>query len=177
MSGTGVDLFRNEAGGHRIQRVPVTEAQGRVHSSTVTVAVITAAEARVSASYRKREPEDYEISFFSGTGAGGQHRNKHMNSARVTHRPTGIVRTAQTRSRKNSEDLAIAAINEELDRLLETSDAGAVNDARRRQVGSGERGDRRRTWAFQRDEVVDHLTGRRSRPANLLAGKFDQIWG
>lgn len=87
------------------------------------------------------------------------------------------MRTAQTRSRENSHAEAMAAMTAELDRLATDHAHGAANAARRDQVGTGERSDRRRTWAFQRDVVEDFVTGRTMRCRDALAGSIDRIWG
>lgn len=102
--------------------------------------------------------------------------NRHMNSCRLRHLPTGLVRTAQTRSRENSHAEAMAAMSIEFDRLAAGQAHGAANATRRDQVGSGERSDRRRTWAFQRDVVEDFVTGRSMRCRDALAGGIDRLW-
>lgn len=160
-----------ESGGHRVQRVPPTEKRGRVHSSTVTVAVLSP-----GSNDRRIDGADFAVAWFSGTGAGGQHRNKHQNSARVTHLPTGLVRTAQTRSRENSLAEATAALRRDLEAVGAKDAAKAANAVRRSQVGTGERSDRRRLWAFQRDVVEDMSTGRRIRCKDALNGKVDGLW-
>ena len=171
----GVELLDNESGGHRLQRVPPTERRGRVHSSTVTVAVLDDSRADVS-SYMRRDRDDYTIEWYSGSGAGGQFRNKHQNSARVTHVPSGLVRTAQTRSRENSLRVAMAALNEELDRLAGAVSGRAENLIRREQVGSGQRSDKRRTIRFQHDEVIDHASGRRMSAKEYMKGFVEKLW-
>lgn len=169
--------FDFEAGGHRVQRVPVTERSGRVHSSTVTVAVLENGDARNSSSaYANRSKDNYSISWISGTGAGGQHRNKTKNSARITHIPTGIVKMSQTRSRENSLANAMSDLNAELDRLETWSRNGVVNEVRRGQVGTGERSDKRRSWAFQRDTVEDAFTGKSIRCNEAMKGHIDRLW-
>lgn len=177
ISGDGVERMRQEAGGHRIQRVPPTETRGRVHTSTVTVAVLGGLQSpQESRTSRIDNPQDFDICWFSGSGAGGQNRNKKMACCRITHISTGIVRSAQTRSRENSYRLAMAALIEELDRLAAATDHAEVNDARKRQLGSGERGDKRRTLRFQNDLATDHVSGRRSRVSDLMAGRFELLW-
>ena len=111
----GADLsgLENEPGGHRIQRVPPTERKGRVHTSTVTVAVVDRTTEIGSVAIPQH---DLKIEWYSGTGAGGQHRNKHQNSARVTHIPSGIVVTAQCRSRQNSFEQAMTEIQHRVDK-------------------------------------------------------------
>lgn len=170
----GEDLteLNNETGGHRIQRVPPTERKGRVHTSTVTVAVIDP-QTRVEVQFNER---DFNIDWYSGTGAGGQHRNKHQNSCRITHIPTGIVATAQCRSRENSLNEARATI---LDRLNGRA-AGEANaeqaGIRKAQVGSGMRGDKRRTYRFQDDTVKDDVTGKTASVKKIMAGNFPLLW-
>jgi peptide chain release factor 1 len=175
LDGHGVDQLSNEAGGHRIQRVPKSERNGRVHSSTVTVSVLSD-QGTGSGIYDQRADDDFEISWYSGSGAGGQHRNKHQNSARIMHRPTGLVRQAQTRSRENSYQTAMAALHAELDKQAGEIAGQAENAVRRSQVGSGERSDRRRTYQFQNGLVTDHKTGHRAPVDRVMAGRFDLLW-
>lgn len=145
-----------------------------MHSSTVTVAVMRPAITDLA--YMHRSERDYAIEWYSGSGAGGQHRNRHMNSARVTHRPTGITRTAQSRSRENSLKMAMTAIDTELDRLAHRAIGDAENDLRREQVGSGQRSDKRRTYRFQDDMVKDHVTGKKATTTHIMAGKIELLW-
>lgn len=164
--------FRNEAGGHRIQRVPVTERRGRVHTSTVTVSVLDDASRAAVALNEK----DLEYRWFSGTGAGGQHRNKKMCSLELIHKPTGISRTAQGRSREANAKEA----RYELERALAEMHGGAAhaerNAIRSAQVGLGMRADKRRTYRFQDDSVVDHVTGRNMKATQFMRGRIDQLW-
>jgi peptide chain release factor 1 len=163
----------NEAGGHRIQRVPPTERKGRVHTSTVTVAVIDGEEHCKPVTIQQL---DLKIEWYSGTGAGGQHRNKHQNSCRITHLPTGLVVTAQTRSRQNSLDEAMSTLNQKLDETTKRSYNSVIDSDRKRQVGSGMRGDKIRTYRFQDDVVQDHLTGKKAKCQQILKGNFDLLW-
>jgi peptide chain release factor 1 len=161
----------NESGGHRIQRVPPTERKGRVHTSTVTVAVIDPAVQRISV-----EDKDLRIEWYSGTGAGGQHRNKHQNSCRITHIPTGIVATAQCRSRENSLAEAKQSIMERIDNKFKTQYNNEVACDRKSQVGSGMRGDKIRTYRFQDDVVKDHISDKVASVKRVLGGNFDLLW-
>ena len=147
-----------------------------MHSSTVTVAVLGGQSKDTPRPWLQRRDEDFDLVWFSGTGCGGQHRNRHMNSARLTHLPTGIVKTAQTRSRENSHQAAKQALLAELDRLASSQASAAVNTVRQTQVGSGERSDRRRIWAFQRDVVDDLVTGRSIRCSDALKGQLHRLW-
>jgi peptide chain release factor 1 len=160
--GTDLSKLQNEAGGHRIQRVPPTERKGRVHTSTVTVA-ITDPELRVE----EYKESDFRIEWYSGTGAGGQHRNKHQNSCRMTYLPTGQTATAQCRSRQNSLESAKQARREFKQNL---------DSDRKQQVGSGMRGDKIRTYRFQDDSVKDHNTGASATVSKVMRGYFDLMW-
>ena len=165
--------MQNECGGHRIQRVPPTERKGRVHTSTVTVAVID----RIEGIGPSTIPEsDLKIEWYSGTGAGGQHRNKHQNSCRVTHIPSGVVATAQTRSRQNSYNLAVAEIQRQVDEYTNRQYNSNIASTRKNQVGSGMRGDKIRTYRFQDDRVQDHITGKTASTKKVLSGNFDLLW-
>lgn len=119
---------------------------------------------------------DLRIEWYSGTGAGGQHRNKHQNSCRITHIPTGTVVTAQTRSRQSSLAQALQTVQETVDKLVKTSYNSSIASDRRQQVGSGMRGDKIRTYRFQDDVVKDHITDSTASVKKVLAGNFDLLW-
>ena len=119
---------------------------------------------------------DLKIEWYSGTGAGGQHRNKHQNSCRITHLPTGITATAQCRSRQNSLDQAKSAIFEQVDNLVKGQYNSAIACDRKQQVGSGMRGDKVRTYRFQDDVVKDHRTDKSASTKKILAGNFELLW-
>jgi peptide chain release factor 1 len=164
-----------EAGGHRIQRVPPTEKNGRVQTSTVTVAVLNSAvNSRTLAD--SREESDFKVEWFSGTGSGGQHRNKHQNSCRLIHIPTGIEQIAQTRSRTSSLNQAKLGIIKVLDELVFRQNKAVQDTSRKSQVGSGERGDKIRTYIFKIDTVNDHISGKVASCKEVLKGKFDLLW-
>jgi peptide chain release factor 1 len=140
----------------------------------VTVAVLGPERAGPSAAFLE---SDVEVCWFGGTtGAGGQHRNKHENAARLTHRPTGLVRTAQTKSRRASMALAMDALRNAVARQEDGLAAERANVDRRAQIGSAAKADKRRTYRFQDDAVTDHLTGRRARLSDVMAGGFDRLW-
>jgi len=124
----------------------------------------------------KRELSDFHLEWYSGSGAGGQHRNKHMNSARLRHIPTGIVVTAQCRKRPNSEAEARAEMEIRLDSLLASDGQAAVNGDRSAQIGTGARADKRRTYRFQEGIVTDHLTGKSGKIDRVLKGGMDRLW-
>lgn len=119
---------------------------------------------------------DLNVDWFSGTGKGGQHRNKHQNSCRLTHVPTGIMRSASTRDRKNSYRLAREALEQAILEETEIAAAGAENSVRRSLIGSGMRGDKRRTYRFRDNQVVDHVTGKHAVCSQVMRGAFDLLW-
>lgn len=119
---------------------------------------------------------DFKIEWYSGTGAGGQHRNKHQNSCRITHLETRIVATAQCRSRENSLDEAKTEILSRLNGKAQNSNHSVTSIERKNQVGSGERGDKIRTYRFQDNTVKDHQTGKSSTCDRVMAGNFQLIW-
>jgi peptide chain release factor 1 len=119
---------------------------------------------------------DLKIEWYSGTGAGGQHRNKHQNSCRITHIPSGTIATAQCRSRQNSLDQAMAAIQQRVDSEANRCYNSNIASDRKSQVGSGMRGDKIRTYRFQDDQVQDHISGKRASVKKVLNGNFDLIW-
>ena len=164
--------LHKEAGGHRIQRIPPTEKRGRVHSSTVTVAVLEYL-ARPTFEYNDR---DFKIEWYSGTGCGGQNRNKVQSSCRLTHLPTGVCQTAQTRSRENSLKLAKEALLKLLSETHWNKSRAHADVIRQVQVGSGERGDKFRTYRFQDGLVKDHRTNRQASIDKVLAGNFNLLW-
>lgn len=150
------DTFANEAGGHRWQRVPPTEKHGRVQTSTVTVAVLpepTEAQIQIRDS-------DLEIQMIRGSGAGGQKRNKTSNCVMLKHNPSGLtVRCETERSLTQNRASALALLRARLWEKENDLVVGQRTTQRRQQVGSGMRGDKRRT--IRSDGVVDHVTGQR----------------
>ena len=120
--------------------------------------------------------KDFIIEWYSGTGAGGQHRNKHQNSARITHIASGIVATAQTRSRVSSLAEATAAILAKLNSGASVEERIAASSTRKNQTGSGMRGDKSRTYRFQEDQVKDHVTGKSGSITKVMSGNFEILW-
>lgn len=172
ITGQNLDPLLNESGGHRIQRVPPTERKGRVHTSTVTVAVLPKSEKKTL----DIKKSDIKTEWYSGTGAGGQHRNKHQNSCRLTHIPTNTVVTAQCRSRENSLENAMSELIARLQRDTQYKTLVEESNTRKALVGSGMRGDKRRTYRFQDDIVVDDISGIKASVRQVLNGNFDLLW-
>jgi peptide chain release factor 1 len=158
VSGKGAEaVFKDEAGGHRWQRTPPSDKRGRVHTSTVTVAVLpepTEAEVQVS-------DRDLEFIPTRGSGPGGQNRNKVETAVILRHLPSGLqVRCETERSLKQNKETALALLRARL-WAAENERVTSVRAANRRaQVGSGMRGDKRRTIRCQDGQVTDHFTGK-----------------
>lgn len=165
--------LEEEAGGHRVQRIPRNERKGRVHTSTVTVSVIRKSPGVSGEEFRE---DDVKLVFFSGTGAGGQHRNKKMNSVRATHVPTGVSVTRQSRNRDDNVREAMAEIKQRLAEVAARNSSERTNTVRRVQIGSGMRGDKVRTYRFRDDVVEDHRTGLRISCRDFMRGGVRQLW-
>lgn len=119
---------------------------------------------------------DLKVRWFSGTGSGGQHRNKHQNSVELTHLPTGIVRKAETRSRENSMKEAMAALTAAVGAMSSAEASARANAERCAQIGLGMRADKRRTWRFRDDVVVDATTGLSASCSRAMRGGIDALW-
>jgi peptide chain release factor 1 len=152
------DAFREESGGHRWQRIPPNERRGRVHSSTITVAVL----AEPTTGELRLHPGELHWAVCRGSGPGGQNRNKTETAVIVTHLPTGVtVRCETERSQHQNREIALSLLRARLWAAEVARRQGARAAQRREQVGSGMRGDKRRTVRCQDGAVTDHLTGRR----------------
>ena len=148
--------FKFESGVHRVQRVPVTETQGRIQTSAATVAVLPEVEDV------EIEIKDSDLVFESckSSGAGGQHINKTESAVRLTHKPTGIViECQQERSQFQNKDRALEMLRAKLYYIQKTAQDEAVSSARRAQVGSGDRSEKIRTYNYPQSRVTDHRIG------------------
>lgn len=161
----------SEAGGHRWQRVPPTERRGRVHTSTVTVAVF---ECAPEAEWKILE-RDIEVFTTKDTGPGGQHRNKTESCVIMRHKPTGIEAKASSRSQHQNRKDARAILEARVRAHADNRAALDLALARRQQVGSGMRGDKIRTYREQDDQAADHRTGRKARLSRVRQGQLELL--
>ena len=174
VSGSGAySRLKYESGVHRVQRVPETEAGGRIHTSSATVAVVREAEEVVV----DIDAKDLQIDTFRSSGAGGQHINKTESAIRITHLPTGLVVECQDeRSQFKNRDKAMWVLRA---RLLESKQAeqrSAIAADRRSQVGTGDRSERIRTYNFPQGRVTDHRIGLTLyKIDSILDGELDEI--
>ena len=157
VEGTGVySKLKFESGVHRVQRVPETETQGRIHTSTVTVAVMPEAE-EVELTI---DPKDLRIDTFRASGAGGQHINKTSSAIRVTHIPTGMVVECQDqRSQRENREQALKVLRSRLLQQKQAEYDADYNAKRHSQVGTGDRSERIRTYTFPQGRLTDHRIG------------------
>lgn len=165
----GEDVYAKlkfESGAHRVQRVPETESQGRIHTSACTVAVMPEPDERDAIEINKA---DLRVDTYRASGAGGQHVNKTDSAVRLTHLPTGIVVECQDeRSQHKNKAKAMALLQAKLSSEQEAAAAQEISDARRSLVGSGDRSERIRTYNYPQGRVTDHRIG-------LTLYKLDEV--
>ncbi len=165
--------LKHEAGPHRVQRVPVTESQGRVHTSVATVAVLPEAE-EVDIAI---DPNDLEIDVYRSTGPGGQSVNTTDSAVRMTHKPTGMVVTCQDeKSQLQNKEKALRILRSRLLQVEQERLAQEQSDARRSQVRGGGRSEKIRTYNYKENRVTDHRIGLTVHNLDqVLAGQLDEI--
>ncbi|MBI2097437.1 MAG: PCRF domain-containing protein [Candidatus Vogelbacteria bacterium] len=165
--------LRYEVGVHRIQRVPATEKQGRIHTSTASVAVLPL----VGTAGVTINPADLEITFSRSGGAGGQNVNKVETAVRLVHRPSGIVVRCQSeRSQSRNKEKALAILASKLNDQNQSAAARLTADERRRQIGTADRSEKIRTYNLVQDRVTDHRIKKSWHQAEkIFAGDLDKI--
>ncbi|MBQ2470694.1 MAG: PCRF domain-containing protein, partial [Ruminococcus sp.] len=165
--------FKYESGVHRVQRVPETESQGRVHTSTTTVAVLPEAEDVEL----EIDPKDLKIDTFRSSGAGGQHINKTSSAIRVTHIPTGtVVECQDARSQYKNKDKALKVLKSRLLKEKQDKQASEIAADRKSQVGTGDRSERIRTYNYPQGRLTDHRIGLTLyKLEDILNGNLDEV--
>lgn len=163
--------FAGEAGGHRFQSYSPTDKKRRLHSSTVTVAVLPVPK-RADIKLSK---QDLQIEAYTGGGPGGQNRNRNATNIRITHIPSGVQACANTKSRAQNEKLAMAAIQARLAEQQAGAASARRNARRSSQIGTGMRSDKIRTIAEQRGRVENHINGKRMSIKDYFRGHIGKI--
>ena len=174
VKGTEVNKFlKFESGVHRVQRVPETEASGRIHTSTVTVAVLPEVE-DVEVDFN---PKDIRIDTYAASGPGGQHVNKTESAIRVTHIPSGIVVTCQDeKSQHKNKEKALKVLKARLFEHEKNKQNESIASNRKSQVGSGERSEKIRTYNFPQNRVTDHrVNGRNFNVGLIIDGDLEDL--
>lgn len=167
------EALRHEAGVHRVQRIPATERQGRVHTSTATVAVLPEVEAKEVVI----ADSDLEVTFSRAGGPGGQNVNKVESAVRITHKPTGIVVGSRAeRAQHANREAAMAMLRAKLYELEQIRATSGVMADRKSMVGTGDRSEKIRTYNFPDDRITDHRFGIKVHNIeDVLNGDFDKI--
>jgi peptide chain release factor 1 len=168
-------FFKYESGVHRVQRVPVTEAAGRVHTSTATVAVLP--EVDEDDADVQINPKDLQIDTFKASGAGGQHVNKTESAIRITHVPSGIiVSCSEERSQLQNRERAMGMLRAQLAERKRREAEEAVGSLRRSQVGTGDRSEKIRTYNYPQDRITDHRINQNFQNIKaILDGDMDRL--
>lgn len=163
-------FFNNEVGGHRFQRIPPTERKGRVHTSTITVAVMDPLIDTF-----KMDRSEVNRAYTRGSGPGGQNKNKVNSCVVLTHRPTGISVRIDGRDQPKNELEAWTIMEQRLRDLHDGKINAEVSSIRSSQIGGGERGNKRRTYRVKDGIVNDHVTGKQAQMKLIERGKIELL--
>jgi len=174
LSGNGAfDELQNEGGVHRVQRIPKTEKQGRVHTSTATVAVLL----KPKKTEININPSDLRIDTYKSSGAGGQYVNKTESAIRITHNPSGLVVTCSSeRNQVQNKETAMSLLAARLLQRQEESDLSSLSSERRDQIGWAKRSEKMRTYNFPQDRITDHRINKSWHDIeSIMDGKLEGI--
>lgn len=165
--------LQQESGVHRVQRIPKTEKGGRVHTSTVSVAVLPFHQEKII----QINPADLKLDFYRSSGAGGQNVNKVSTAVRITHLPTGVVVASQSeRSQIQNREKAMQILSAKINEEMKSAKVQEIHELRKSQIGSGERAEKIRTYNFPQNRVTDHRIKKSwHNLENILAGDFEPI--
>jgi len=173
---TGPQVYsklKQEAGVHRVQRIPKTEKSGRIHTSTATVAILP----KPKDTDIKINPSDLKFDFYKSSGPGGQYVNKRMSAVRVTHIPTGLIVTSQSeRNLQQNKENALSILRAKLFEKKQMEELSKLSSERRAQIGMGERSEKIRTYNFPQNRVTDHRIKKSWHNIDaILEGDLDKI--
>lgn len=174
LKGQGIyDALKQESGVHRVQRIPATERQGRVHTSTASVAVLPIVEAKEV----NLKEGDLEVTFSRAGGPGGQNVNKVESAVRITHKPTGIVVSCrEERTQHANREKAMEVLRSKLFTIQHEQAVGSIDQIRRDQIGNAERSEKIRTYNYPDDRITDHRIGKKwGNLEKIIEGDLDPI--